>query len=400
MIGESMTPLTWVKKMRRPIGFLLGLVLAHAATAAQTVLSSTALNSSLRTVFSESKVPALTIGVWQNGAPLYQLTQGVQSLGTFAKATDTDLWHLGSCAKSFTATMVLRLVDRGILRLAQPISENLPPILLPYLHPELYKATLYQLLSHSAGVHEDDFLTGLSGPATRRFLDIPDTQLRLLLQATSHAIQQRPTFTPGKAFHYSNYGYLAAAVIATHATGKSWMQLINEEVFEPLNMKTAGFGIPKDSATATQPRGHKLHYQWFIRARLMPMQPDDPNADLPSFYGPAGLMHASLNDWAKFCQMLLEGMQGRSTHLSRSSFQAMLTPKIFANSAEYGLGIQIFAHPKSNRITLTHTGSNGLSRARFLIDTSTQRITLMAANSGTDDVDAIFEEAQKRIANY
>jgi CubicO group peptidase (beta-lactamase class C family) len=374
----------------------LGLIGANAQASAKHDM----LTASLRALFADSDVPALAVGVWQNGALVYELTQGVQRIGMATLATPTDRWHLGSCAKAMTAAMILRLVDRGVLRLDQAISTSLPAALLPRVHPELHNATLRQLLSHSSGVEEADLLTGLKNDTRKRFLHLPNNEDRLLLQAASYALEQRPTFLPGKAFQYSNYGYITAAVVATHATGKSWTQLMREEVFEPLHMHTAGFSVPRHSATVTQPRGHRLHYKWLVRPYFVPIEPNELDADLPSFYGPAGLIHANLHDWAKFCHMLLDGARGGSTYLTDASFRAMLTPKALANSAEYGLGVQVIAHPKSKQVTLMHTGSNGLSRARFLIDVSTQRITLMAANSGTDAVDSVFDEVQKRIANY
>ncbi len=359
-----------------------------------------ALTTALQTLFTDSGVPALAVGLWKNGAPAYELTQGVQRLGTATLATKTDRWHLGSCSKAMTAAMILRLAERGILRLDQTIATSLPSTMRPHLHPELHDATLQQLLSHSSGVIEADLLTGLKSDTEKRFLAVSNRENRLLLQAASYALEQRPTFLPGKAFQYSNYGYITAAAIATHATGKTWTQLMREEVFEPLQMHTAGFSVPQHSAMATQPRGHRLQYKWFVHASLVPVEPYEVNADLPSYYGPAGLMHASLQDWAKFCQMLLDGARGNSAYLNTTSFRTMLTPKILNNSTEYGLGVQVITQPKSRQITLMHTGSNGRSRAKFLIDVATQRITLMAANSGTDAVDSVFENVQKLLATY
>ena len=66
---------------------------------------------------------------------------------------------------------------------------------------------------------------------------------------------------------------------------------MREKVFRPLGMTTAGFGAPGTTTKNDQPRGHK--------AGGSPVEPG-PGADNPVAIGPAGIVHCSIGDWAKF----------------------------------------------------------------------------------------------------
>src|SRR5207237_8513183 len=86
-------------------------------------------------------------------------------------------------------------------------------------------------------------------------------------------------------------GVAIAGHMAEKVTGKSWEALMREKIFRPLGMTTAGFGAPGTRAKNDQPRGHK--------ADGSPVEPG-PAADNPVAIGPAGIVHCSIGDWAKF----------------------------------------------------------------------------------------------------
>src|SRR5256885_984626 len=85
---------------------------------------------------------------------------------------------------------------------------------------------------------------------------------------------------------------------------------MREEVFRPLGLATAGFGPPGRPGQLDQPWGHGLHC-WFSipvwGSGLTPFAPGSRSADFPPVAAPAGLIHMSLGDWAKFATLHLRG---------------------------------------------------------------------------------------------
>jgi CubicO group peptidase (beta-lactamase class C family) len=344
------------------------------------------------------RIPAMTIGVWKNDAQVIHLTRGLRAADSTNTATNNDLWHLGSCGKAMTAVMILRLVDRGLLQLDTPIVAYLPPAIRALTHPTLHTATLAHLLSHTSGMFDEkDWRNPIKGKAASRFMHISDSTEREYWQAVSMAVERKPEHVPGEVFQYSNLGYVLAGFIAAHVAGRSWQQLMREEVFQPLGMRNAGFGLPGSAALVDQPRGHEHGWRWLVIPTTKIVIPNQANAD-PAYYGAAGLIHMSMRDWATFLRMVLAGYHGQSSFLTQRSFARLLTPTKSKIFSDYGLGIRITKSADGKGIELDHTGSNGDWRAAFRVSTSQNRVVLMAANLGNESVDKAFEEVAKAIA--
>jgi CubicO group peptidase (beta-lactamase class C family) len=89
---------------------------------------------------------------------------------------------------------------------------------------------------------------------------------------------------------YSNGGYIVAGAMLEALTGQTWETLMEQELFQPLGITTAGFGAPGTSAVRDQPWGHlRSGGTW------TPLSPG-PGADNPAAIGPAGTVHIALSD--------------------------------------------------------------------------------------------------------
>jgi len=183
--------------------------------------------------------------------------------------------------KAMTATMIARLIERGDVDLGweTTIEEGLPD-LATHLDPSFLKVTLKQLVMHRGGCPGE---TGWGIPEKENI-----TQTRRELVKLELCISRKTS--PGD-YEYSNLGYVVASLMATRATGKPWEQLMREEIFEPLELTSAGFGPPGTTGKEDQPWGHVTRFTIQV-----PLQHDNPPA-----LGPAGTVHMSLGDWAKFC---------------------------------------------------------------------------------------------------
>lgn len=111
--------------------------------------------------------------------------------------------------------------------------------------------------------------------------------------AVAAVLKKKPNNKPGESFAYSNVGVTIAAAMVEEKTGKSWEDLIRQEIFAPMNMTHAGFGPPKDGKTPLdQPRGHQ-NLGLFKRS----VGENDDNSPI---MGPAGFIHLTLEELSAF----------------------------------------------------------------------------------------------------
>lgn len=99
---------------------------------------------------------------------------------------------------------------------------------------------------------------------------------------------------------YSNVGYVLAGAVLEQLTGRAWEELMRERLFQLLGITTGGFGAPGTADKTEQAWGH-------FSVLGKPLDPRSPAAELPLFFGPAGLAHMTVTDWAKFIALHLRG---------------------------------------------------------------------------------------------
>src|SRR5687768_14537716 len=154
------------------------------------------------------------------------------------------------------------------------------------MHEDFRGVTLQQLLTHRAGLPANGDWWMLGKGTT--------TQQRRVL--AKNVLKEAPLHEPGTKYEYSNVGYAIAGLMAEQATSKSWEELMQKGLFEPLGMKSAGFGPPGAKGKVNQPWGHAMN-----GGELVATQFDNAAA-----LGPAGTVHASLADWGKFIALHLK----------------------------------------------------------------------------------------------
>jgi CubicO group peptidase (beta-lactamase class C family) len=186
--------------------------------------------------------------------------------------------------------------------------------------------------------------------------------------------------TPGAtrgSYLYSNAGYVIAGTMLEEVTGEQWEDLIHREVFEPLGMTSTGFGPPGSlGAVPDQPRGHvRQGSQWIA------LEPN-ANADNPAALGPAGTVHSSLGDYARYVAAHLAGARGTPGLVSAAAFEKLHTP---APGSSYALGWNAQTRNWAGGRTLAHAGSNTLWYAVVWIAPERDFAMIAVTNAGGDD---------------
>jgi CubicO group peptidase (beta-lactamase class C family) len=225
---------------------------------------------------------------------------GVRRRGTAERITLDHRFHLGSCTKAMTATLVAMLVEEGKLHWTTSLGELFADTVKP-MHPAWEKVTLRQVLAHRAGLRHEpgglaQVIKELAGwPPCAPPGTLPEQRLEIARQALSRP----PGIPPGTRYWYSNVGYVLAGAVLEQLTGRAWEELMRERLFQPLGIGTGGIGA--------QGAADRTEQAWDSPVPSKSLDPCGPAAGLPLFYGPAGLAQMTVSDWAQFIALHLRG---------------------------------------------------------------------------------------------
>lgn len=361
------------------------------------------ISSVLAPIISEHKIPAMAAAIVKGDKTIALGVTGVRKAGERDRATIEDKWHLGSDTKAMTATLCGVLVEEGKLRWNMTLAEVFPD-LAERMNPGFKPVTLEQLLTNRGGAPADLNKDGL-WTSLWNFAGTPTEARRALLVGV---VKHPPESAPGTTFLYSNAGFAIAGHMAEKVTGMAWEELMVKKVFDPLQMFQVGFGAPGTKAKAVkkddldappgghrpepksdQPRGH--------RANGTAVEPG-PGADNPVAIGPAGIVHCTIGDWAKFISLHLRGAQGDVKLLKADTFKKLHTPAA-GEGAKYAMGWLVtsrgWAGPNEN--VLTHSGSNTMWYCTTWIAPDKDLAILIACNQGGDAAVKACDEAATRL---
>jgi D-alanyl-D-alanine carboxypeptidase len=297
------------------------------------------LSASLEQFRASGNLPAMAAAVFQGNSLVGVGVTGVRKLGDPTKATIDDQWHLGSDTKAMTATLIGIYVDRKQLHFDDTLGALFAG---EALDPGYQNVTLLQLLQHRGGAPADvpaDIWSQMwadgSAPGARS-------------KAVLAMLARPPAQAPG-TYVYANAGYMMAGVALERVAGTTWEQIIQSELFNPLQMIGCGFGAPGSASQVDQPWGHATSGN-----SLTPMQPG-PLADNPPSLGPAGTVHCPLASWGKFLGMQLAGARGADTLVTAATMKQLQTPPA---GGDYAAGWLVATRSWANGTALNHIGSN------------------------------------------
>ena len=137
-------------------------------------------------------------------------------------------FRVASITKQFTAMLILQLASENKLDLHTPISNYLPD----YPKKNAEQITIHQLLNHSSGTPETDEFIRFRDMERNRYK--PEDIMKIFSDGELE-------FTPGSKFKYSNSGYIILGVIIEKITRKSYEKVLQENIFEPLEMNNSGY---------------------------------------------------------------------------------------------------------------------------------------------------------------
>ena len=218
---------------------------------------------------------------------------GVRRQGSPEEITTDDLVHIASVTKAMTSTMLATLVEDGTFANGwnTTVAEVFPE-LSGSIHQDYHAVTVAQLVRMRGGLPRNpaDWSAYSNNP------DIVDQRYNILRDNLANA----PAGVVGDRL-YSNLSYVLAGAMAERLTGKDWETLMQERLFAPLGMTSAGYGPSATPGGADQPSGHIPDGS----GGWMPVAFDQPATGAPA----GSNLHMSIQDWAQFISLWFTGTE-------------------------------------------------------------------------------------------
>ncbi|MDY8136016.1 serine hydrolase [Aquimarina sp. 2201CG5-10] len=284
-------------------------------------------------------IPGVSIAVINNGKVAWAKGYGIMDKESEVPVTDKTLFQVSTIGMSLTAYGALRLVDQNKVTLNEDINSYLKSWKLPdseFTKEE--KVTIKNLLSHSAGINVHDF----QGYST----DEPVPTLIEVLNGTSPA-NSNPVMVDkvlNENLWISAGGYTIIQQMMMDIEGKKFQELMNELVFQPLEMKNSRF---KQSLNTEE---LKIAATGYLRDGSMVKGKRHTYPELAS----NGLW-TNAEDLAKFVINIQQTLKdNRNKGLSKNLTSLMLTPSSKNRYGQYGLGFSIYN--KKDEVYFEHHG--------------------------------------------
>ncbi|MFF7250863.1 serine hydrolase [Embleya sp. NPDC008237] len=280
----------------------------------------------LATLAERHKIPGATLGILRvdehASDDLVEAAYGVLNLNTGVPVTTDSVFQIGSITKVWTTTLVMQLVEDGLLDLDQPLSEVLPELRLS--DPELVKQiTMRHLLTHTSGIEGDRFIDTGRG----------DDCLAKYVATLGDATQ---VFPPGGAWSYCNSGFTLAGRVIEHLTGKTWDQVLRERLSGPLGLERT-ITLPEEALLLRAAVGHVSEDGGTPQVAPVWM--------LPRSAGPAGLIGSTSAELLRFARLhLADGATADGTRLLGAEHALAMREKqvevadLSVTGASWGLG--------------------------------------------------------------
>jgi carboxyl-terminal processing protease len=193
------------------------------------------LQKTLETMMAKYKIPGAIAGLWFPGIGDWVGTAGIGNPVTGEAPKPGGKVRIGSITKSFTATVVLQLVDEGKLSLDDPLSKWEPQV------PGANGITVRQLLNMTSGLYNYTDISEFWDKLQKDPMAIWTPQ-----ELVDMAVAKPAVFTPGSKYMYCNTNYILLGMIIEKVTGKTAGEEITTRIIDRLGLKDTSFPMTPD----------------------------------------------------------------------------------------------------------------------------------------------------------
>ncbi len=294
---------------------LFSLLLATLALGAQPI--NTAKLDSLFQRIDENDQGMGSISIFKNGKEVYQNTFGYANIEEELPADALTKYRIGSISKTFTAVIIMQLIDENQLTLDTKLDKFFAFL------PNADIITIRQLLGHRSGLYNYT-----NSPEYEQWCQEPQTREEMLQRVKAGGT----IFEPDEKAEYANTNYLLLSYIAEDITGQRYDELLQQRIAKPCGLQNTYFGGITDSD-----RNEALSYARTTRWDLV------PETSTSAAMGAGGVV-STPTDLNHFMICLFTG-----TLISDSARQQMM-------DIRDGYGLGLFTFPFYEREAYGHTG--------------------------------------------
>ena len=334
----------------------------------------------LEPIRAQHRAPALAAAAMINGKLAAVGATGLRKSGAHEPVTEQDLWHVGSCTKSMTASLAALLVQEGKLRWESTVRDVFNN-LRGRIHESWARVTLEQLLVHRGGAPGDAPNDLWSAAWKQR--GAPQVER---MEFVTGLITRPTEAPPGEKYIYSNQGYAVAGAMLEKVAGQPFEKLIEQRLFAPLGLKSAGFGAPGDARKVDQPWGHRSEGD-----KMVPVPPGR-DADNPPAISPAGRVHLSISDFARYGGWHA-GRGRRVPQLLTPAGFTKLQTAAAGEGGKYAMGWGVHPRGWAGGDALSHTGSNTMWFAVIWVAPAKDAAFVAATNYAGAGAEKVCDDA-------
>jgi CubicO group peptidase (beta-lactamase class C family) len=306
--------------------------------------------------------------VAENGKVIFKKGYGFANMEWNIPNTPETKFRIGSITKQFTAMLILQLVEQGKLKLDGKITDYLPD----YPKSTGDKVTIHHLLTHTSGIPS---YTGFPKFFSEMSRD-PYAPEAFVKTFSDSALQ----FEPGAKFSYNNSGYFLLGVIIEKVAGKSYEQVLQENILKPLNMQNTGYDY-HGPIINQRAAGYEKRPGGYVNA---------PYLDMSLPYA-AGAMYSTVEDLYLWDQALYADKL-----LSPNSQALYFKPHIrasFGGDYAYGWGVNkaVIGQSQDSVMVIAHGG--GINGFNTLIQrlSKDKHLIVLLNNTGGTRLDAMSQ---------
>ena len=353
--------------MNKWIAALSFLLLSQAINAQSLPARDKAkLDSLLQSIYAAS-LPGASIAIMQNGKSVFEKSYGVRNTITKEKITDSTSFNIASLTKQFTAMAILQLYEQDKLTLSDHLSRFFPDM----ERTVADVVTVQQLLTHSSGI-----LDHYGYVDTKGMKHAHDSDVYVAIQKLDSLY-----FNPDTKFRYSNTGYCLLALIVERASGLSYSNYMQKNIFQPAGMLHTkiwnetntifqpAIGYDKDSASQ----------------KIVPS-----GADEHIFFSTEGDggIYTSIHDYLLWLKALQEGKLFNKNIVDKArSTEFLIQPEL-----KFGYGFGWFIDDSEADRKVYHSGSNGVFRTYSFTIPEEDFSIVVFSNRSDIDVEQVVQK--------
>ncbi len=352
----------------RPLSAVVAALAWAAPLSAQNGWDATleAFGAQLAADVELDDVGGIVAGVVVDGDLVWAQAFGWADRDRAVPMTTSSVARTGSISKSVTAVLMMRLVDRGVIGLDEPVSRYLPAVEgFAERRPGAEPITFRHLASHTAGlVREPSWPGSVVGP-----IELWEKRILESIPLTAY------DSVPGARYQYSNIGFGTLGLAVSRAAGEDFVDLVEREVFDPLGMTGSSFEVQGAELEPRLASGH-------VRRRDGTIDTERPAAEHAGrgYKVPNGGVYSTVADLGRFLGAM-SGVPGLRILSEESRLEAISvqTPEDPDNG--YGLGFSIRTDGQGRRI-VSHGGSVAGYNAHMAVDPDARVGVVLLRNYG------------------